>query len=318
MLLKCNIIDNARYFYQYKGNYYEKVGINVSSIKPGTIRTLKVSHDAPFGYFLTDGEIEILLHKNEMTKESFEDGEEVDVFLYQDRQGRLAATMTLPSITLHTFDWARIEEVKQGLGVFVNIGIDKAILLSKDDLPPIEAVWPQVDDEVYCSLEIGKNGRLFIKLAKDADFKEIANSASHDIFNKNVTGRIYRTLYVGSFIFSEEGYLGFIHESERKTEPRIGEQVTGRVIAVKEDGTINVSLLPRGHEAIRDDAEKIVDYMETRNGAMPYWDKSTPEEIEARFNMSKGAFKRALGKLIKEGKIYQEEGWTYFKKENKE
>jgi hypothetical protein len=47
---------------------------------------------------------------------------------------------------------------------------------------------------------------------------------------------------------------------------------------------------------------------------MPFWDKSSPEDIKERFNMSKAAFKRALGKLMKEEKIYQEEGWTYFKK----
>lgn len=282
---------------------------------PGTKMTLTVSHDAPFGYFLTDGEQEILLHHNDMTCEELTENEEIEVFLYQDRQGRLAATMELPTITIHTFGWAEVEEVKQGAGVFVNIGIDKGMLLSKDDLPPLERVWPQVGDEVYCSLEIGKNGRLFVKLAKEADFDEIANRADAAMFNKNIIGRIYRTLYAGSFIFTDDGYLGFIHESERKEEPRIGEKVTGRVIDIKEDGTINVSLLPRKHEAMGEDAEKVLAYMGTRNGAMPYWDKSQPEDIEARFGMSKGAFKRALGMLMKAGKVYQEDGWTYFKKE---
>lgn len=282
---------------------------------PGTKMTLTVSHDAPFGYFLTDGEQEILLHQNDMTCEELTENEKIEVFLYQDRQGRLAATMELPAITIHTFGWAKVEEVKQGTGVYVNIGIDKGMLLSKDDLPPLERVWPQVDDEIYCSLEIGKNGRLFVKLAKEADFDEIANRADTAMFNKNVTGRIYRTLYAGSFIFTDDGYLGFIHESERKEEPRIGEKVTGRVIDIKEDGTINVSLLPRKHEAMGEDAEKILAYMGTRNGAMPYWDKSQPEDIEARFGMSKGAFKRALGMLMKADKVYQEDGWTYFKKE---
>jgi len=51
---------------------------------------------------------------------------------------------------------------------------------------------------------------------------------------------------------------------------------------------------------------------------MPYWDKSLPEDIQERFQMSKAAFKRALGRLMKEGKIYQEEGWTYLKKEDAE
>lgn len=286
----------------------------MGNLTPGTITTLKVSHEAPFGYFLTDGEAEVLLHHNEMNEEHFDVEEDVEVFLYQDREGRLAATMTIPTITINKFGWGKIVEIMPGFGVYVDIGIDKAMLLSKDDLPPLEEVWPVVDDEVYCRLEIGHNGRLFVKLAKEADLREIAIDADRSVLNKNVSGRIYRTLYVGSFIFTNEHFLGFIHESERKEEPRIGEKVTGRVIGVKDDGTINVSLLPRKHEAMGDDAEKIVDYMETRNGAMPYWDKSDPDDIEARFGMSKGAFKRALGKLMKEGKVYQEQGWTYFKK----
>ncbi|HHY72518.1 MAG TPA: hypothetical protein GX497_04675 [Bacillus bacterium] len=287
----------------------------MSNIIPGTITTLKASHEAPFGYFLTDGEQEILLHHNDMTRDELAENEDIEVFLFQDRQGRIAATMELPAITINAFGWAKVEEVKRELGVFVNIGIDKGMLLSKDDLPPLEQVWPQAGDEVYCTLEIGKNGRLFVRLAKEADFEEIAKMADKSLFNKNVTGRIYRTLYSGSFIFTDEGYLGFIHESERKEEPRIGEKVTGRVIDVKEDGTINVSLLPRKHEVMGDDASKIFAYMETRNGAMPYWDKSQPDDIEAKFGISKGAFKRALGKLMKEGKVYQENGWTYFKKD---
>ena len=63
-----------------------------------------------------------------------------------------------------------------------------------------------------------------------------------------------------------------------------------------------------------EDAQVLYDYMESRGGVMPFWDKSYPEDIRERFNMSKAAFKRALGKLMKEGKVYQEEGWTYFKR----
>lgn len=83
---------------------------------------------------------------------------------------------------------------------------------------------------------------------------------------------------------------------------------------MKDDGTINISLLPRKEEGMEDDAAVIYAYMEERGGAMPFWDKSHPEDIKERFNMSKAAFKRALGKLMKEEKVYQEEGWTYFKK----
>jgi uncharacterized protein len=90
---------------------------------------------------------------------------------------------------------------------------------------------------------------------------------------------------------------------------------SGRIIDVKEDGTINVSLLGRKQETQDTDAKRIYDYLMSRNGAMPYSDKSMPEDIQERFGLSKAAFKRALGKLMKEGKVYQEGFWTYAKKE---
>jgi predicted RNA-binding protein (virulence factor B family) len=58
-----------------------------------------------------------------------------------------------------------------------------------------------------------------------------------------------------------------------------------------------------------------MDYLELRGGAMPYSDKSAPEDIKDQFNISKAAFKRAIGKLLKLGLIRQSEGWTYKKEE---
>ncbi|MBC3210470.1 hypothetical protein HU755_27090, partial [Pseudomonas sp. SWRI111] len=86
-------------------------------------------------------------------------------------------------------------------------------------------------------------------------------------FNKNIHGYIYRTAKVGSWIYTAEGFKGFIHESERGQEPRLGEKVNGRIIDVKLDGTINVSLLPRKEEALDKDAQQILDYLIMRKGA---------------------------------------------------
>jgi len=80
---------------------------------------------------------------------------------------------------------------------------------------------------------------------------------------------------------------------------------------------VNLSLVKRSHEALDEDAEKVLAYLENRGGAMPYWDKSAPDIIQKKFQMSKGAFKRALGHLMKAGKVYQEDGWTYVKKEKR-
>lgn len=280
----------------------------------GSVIQLEVARKTEFGYFLTDGTEDVLLHKNE-TQQDLELETSVEVFLYTDSQGRIAATTTIPKITVGEYDWAEVSDVKSGIGVFLDIGINKDMLLGEEDLPAHKSVWPQVGDLLYITLRVNRNNRIYVKLATDPIIEENSVEATRADFNKSIHGFIYRTAKVGSWIFTAEGFKGFIHESQRHVEPRLGEKVEGRIIDVKEDGTINVSLLPRKEEALDIDAERILSILNERNGAMPYWDKSMPEDIQNRFNMSKAAFKRALGRLMKEGKVYQEEGWTYIKKD---
>ncbi len=280
-------------------------------INPGLIQTLTVSRKVDFGYYLIDQEEnEVLLPNGEVINEIRID-DQIEVFVYHDHEGRIISTMKTPKVVLDTYEWLEVVGVNKGLGVFIDIGITKDMLLSKDDLPLFEELWPVEGDKLYCSLKLDRNMRLFARLATEPVMWEMGVEATREVFNKNIVGIIYKTVKVGSYIFTEDKLVGFIHESQRKVEPRLGQVVEGRVVDVKEDGSVNVSLLPRGHEGMEGDSLIIYEYMEGRGGAMPFSDKSTPEEILNTFNLSKGAFKRALGKLMKEGKVYQEEGWTY-------
>jgi predicted RNA-binding protein (virulence factor B family) len=279
----------------------------------GQTAALTVARTAPFGYFLSDGNEDVLLHKNETTKE-LEEEETVKVFLYMDSQGRTTASMNIPEFSAGSYAWVKVTDVNPDIGVFLNIGLQKDILLGADDLPAHSTVWPMPGDLLYITLRVNRNYLLFAKLATDPIIQSISVKATRKDFNKNVQGHVYRTAKVGSWIYTIEGYKGFIHESQRKQEPRLGEKVEGRIIDVKEDGTVNISLLARKEEAQDVDADRIFDYLLSRNGAMPYGDKSNHEDIQERFGLSKAAFKRALGKLMREGKVYQEENWTYVKK----
>ncbi|MFC3883690.1 S1 RNA-binding domain-containing protein [Bacillus songklensis] len=286
----------------------------MSKLQPGKTLVLHVERETPLGYMLTDGKEEVLLHRNEATKELAE-GEEAAVFVYLDQKGRLASTMTLPTIEEGKYEWVKVVETQPGLGVFVDIGLNKDLLVEKNDLPALESLWPAEGDLLYCTIKVTRRGLLYGKPATEDVMQEIAKEAPASLFNKSLTGTVYRVLRVGTFLITDEGYLGFIHETERKEEPRLGERVQARVIHVKEDGTLNLSLIPRKQDSMSEDADEIYAYLQNRGGAMPYWDKSFPEDIRERFNLSKAAFKRALGKLMKENKVYQEEGWTYIKKE---
>ncbi len=283
----------------------------------GHVLELTVARESEFGYFLTDGTEDVLLHRKEASRQYFID-ETVKVFLYSDSRGRLTATDKIPLVTVGNYEWVKVVDVQPGIGMFLDIGIQKDLLLGEEDLPAHKDVWPIVGDLLYVTIRVNRNQRLYAKLATDPIMEEKAVEATETAFNKNVHGYIYRTAKVASWLFTAEGYKGFIHESQRDKEPRLGEKVEGRVIDVKMDGTINVSLLPRKQDLLDKDAEAILLYLESRNGAMPYSDKSLPEEITERFNLSKAAFKRALGKLMKAGKVYQEDRWTYIKKEEED
>lgn len=278
-------------------------------LQAATVVDLEVVREAPFGYFLSDGTQELLLHETETTG-TLNEGQTVKVFLYRDKTGRLAATMTIPVVVIGSYAWLSVVEVKKNLGVFLDIGIKKDILLSKDDLPARFSQWPVVGDKLYCTLTTDKKNRLLAQPAEEDKIAEISHPASESLFNKQITGTVYRLIDTGASFISDEGIRGFIHESEQKEEQRLGGRITGRVIHVKEDGTVNGSLLPRKHERIDEDAEMLFTYLLNRGGSMPYTDKTHPDDIKKLFDMSKGSFKRALGKLMKEKKVYQKDGWT--------
>jgi uncharacterized protein len=286
----------------------------MTTLQSGAVNELEVIKKTASGYILTNGREEIFLDQEERTTKEFETGEYIQVFVYKDENGCWAATTNIPNVQIGKYGWAKVVSVKLELGVFVDIGINQNILVSKDDLPRLMEIWPKEGDQLFITLRTDKRGKLFGRLATDSVMKKGAVPAPQDVFNQNIQGIVYRLLKVGSFLITAEGYVGFIHESQRKREPRLGELVYGRVIDVKEDGSINVSLLPRKHESIDEDAKTIFAFLESRGGAMPYSDKSHPEDIQARFQMSKAAFKRALGRLMKENQVYQEDGWTYIKK----
>ncbi|WP_424475318.1 CvfB family protein [Oceanobacillus kimchii] len=275
----------------------------------GSIVTMKVLRKIDTGYVLTAFGEEALLHNKE-TEEQLEIDQEVDVFLYTDKQGKIISSARLPFITVGIYDWAEVVGVIPRLGVFVSIGIVKDILVSKDDLPLYRDTWPKSGDRLFITLKVDKKGRL---LAVPAEENIIANevfAAPENIIHDKVRGTVYHTEKEGAALLTTEGHRGFIHHTERKEEPRVGQVVEGRVIAVKEDGSINISLRPLKQDSLDEDADLILKHLKDNHGTIPFHDKSEPEEIRATFQISKAAFKRALGRLLKEGKVKQENGQT--------
>lgn len=281
----------------------------MNELKSGEIVELAVLQEEGSRYYLTNGDTEIPLNKSEVLEE-LAIGARVKVFLYADRRGELQATTALPTITQGEYGWARVLKVSKE-GALVDIGTSREVLVKGEDLPAIEEIWPQVGDHLYMTLRVDRNGELFGRLITEEKVNEQYEGAMEDMYNQNIIARPYRLLPVGSFLLGVENpYRIFVHNSEMKAEPRLGQEVSVRIIDVKEDGSMNGSFLPRKHERLGEDADKIFAYLESVGGKMPFGDKSTPEEVQEMFGMSKGAFKRALGTLYKARKIKQQDGWT--------
>jgi predicted RNA-binding protein (virulence factor B family) len=285
----------------------------MTELQSGDVVKLVVKERQESKYVLTNDDVDIPLNISEVT-EPLEANQKIEVFLYADRRGNLAATTALPHIHKGEYGWARVLHVKDREGAYVDIGTSREVLVPAEDLPKLKSLWPEPGNHLYITLRTDRDGGLFGRLATEEKVLELYEDADTELFNKNVLARPYRLLPVGTFLLGvDTPYRIFVHESERGAEPRLGSDVSVRVIEVKEDGTINASMLPRVYERLSDDAEQIYKYLEDVGGKMPFGDKSSPEEIKEMFHMSKGAFKRALGTLMKANRITQEDGWTSIK-----
>jgi hypothetical protein len=158
-----------------------------------------------------------------------------------------------------------------------------------------------------------KSGRLAVTMVVEDEMRRASKPAVEVKVGDMVHGAVYNYTDQGAFMFTDERYIAFIDNKEIAIKPRVGEEVTARVTFLRPDGRINVSLRPVKEKAIFADAEKIMLLLKDRNGKMPYSDKTAAEVIKDKFQVSKAAFKRALGHLIKQGLIEERDGWTYLK-----
>lgn len=288
-------------------------------LQAGCKVSLKVAREvAPYGYFLTSDEQDVLLHYSE-TAAPLREGETVEVFLYHDSEDRLAATQKKPALLLGEIGLLEVADVNPRLGCFLDMALGKQLLLPTRELPEIEALRPRVGDRVYVRLDQDKQGRLLARTAREEDLQPLVVRAPMEWKNREVEAFVYKTLQMGTFVICQAGVIGFgimgmIHADERTEPLRVGRKLTVRVTHVREDGRVNLSMRKPKQEGRIEDADRILAYLQERpNGSMPYSDETPADVITAKFHMSKSAFKRALGKLMKEGKIVQKVSWTYLK-----
>ncbi|ADX70353.1 CvfB family protein [Lactobacillus helveticus] len=275
----------------------------------GTIAKGKIIDENDNAYYVQIDGVTYELKKQELTQDEIPKvGDEIEGFIYDNKSHDREMTQFLPFAQPDQYGWGKVTEVRPGLGVFVDVGLpDKDVVISMDDLPREKERWPRRDDRILVRLETDYKDRIWAKLADENIFDQLAANFPNGMNNENVFGTVYATREIGAFVLTNDYYLGFVHESQIPRPMRLGEQFKGRVIGISQYGRLNLSALPRAFEEIDDDAQMILMSLRRRETkTLPFYDKSDAQEIKRYFGISKSAFKRALGHLLKAGLIEED------------
>ncbi|WP_423189540.1 CvfB family protein [Alkalibacterium sp. f15] len=239
-------------------------------------------------------------------------GDTLKGFVYIDKQDQAVFSTVIPEINKETFGWGTVVKVNRTLGVFVDVDWqDKDVVVSIDDLPAEGRLWPKEGDQLYLSIKVDNKDRIWGNLADEEKFFEDYVEGTKQMQNENVTGIVFHLKKTGTYVITEDKYILFVHPSEQDKEPRLGQEVSGRVIGLREDGVLYTSMQPRAHEVIDDDAMMLLEMLKrSEDHSIPFHNKTDPELIKKQFNISKGQFKRAVGRLMKQGLVTQDETGT--------
>ena len=260
----------------------------------GKIQSLKVDRKRDFGVYLTDGNGEdVLLPMKEVPKDC-EVGSEIEVFIYRDSKDRLIATTRKPKLSVGEIGRLFVKSTT-GIGAFLDIGLERDVLLPfKETLGKVKE-----GDEVLVYLYEDKSHRLA------ASAKVYSRLSTNSPYKKDdeVVGTVFDIKKMGIFVAVDDKYNGMIPPNENFENVKPGDRLDLRVIRVREDGKLDLSPRKKAYVQLLKDADIIYGIMERRGGSLGFDESVSPDRIKAELELSKNAFKRAVGHLLKEGKI---------------
>lgn len=260
----------------------------------GKKQVLTVVKQVDFGVYLGSDNDKVLLPKKQVPS-GVELGDPIEVFLYKDSSDRLIATTNQPKVTLGNIAVLTVAQVGK-FGAFLDWGLEKDLFL-----PFREQTYKvKPGDEVLAALYIDKSSRLcatmkvYEYLRKDSPYQK----------DDHVTGVIYESSdNFGMFVAVDNCYSALIPKKEVVRSLKVGQKITARVTEVKPDGKLTLSVKEKAFIQMDKDAVFVLEKIEACGGSIPFTDKADSELIRQEFDMSKNAFKRAVGHLYKERKI---------------
>lgn len=263
----------------------------------GKRQELTVLREKEFGIYLgerMEDEAAVLLPKKQVPAGT-KPGDRLWVFLYKDSEDRLIATTEVPKLQVGETAVLTVKEVSR-IGAFLDMGLGKDLLL------PFKEQNHKVCQGEQClvALYVDKSSRLA------ATMNVYSYLSSQSPYQKEdwVEGRVYEiNENLGVFVAVDDRYYGLIPSKELYRECQPGEIVKARVTKVREDGKLDLSLREKAYLQMNTDSEQILKVIEQYGGELPFNDRVSPELIKREFNLSKNAFKRAVGHLLKEQRI---------------
>ncbi len=250
-----------------------------------------------FGIYLTEkgnDEERVLLPAKQVPANA-KIGDEIEVFLYKDSKDRLIATTNTPLLTLHETAVLTVKEVGK-IGAFLDWGLEKDLLLPFAE----QTVRVKAGDKVLVALYTDKSDRLAATMKVYKYLKQDSSYKKED----HVDGLVYELSdNFGAFVAVDNKYSGLVAKKELTVNLKVGDRVKARVISVKEDGKLDLSLREKAPIQISLDADTLVKMMKANGGKLDFSDNAAPELIKEETGMSKNQFKRAVGNLLKSGKI---------------
>lgn len=270
----------------------------------GKIQRLQVKRCTPEGIYLNSpeevSEENILLYEQD---EMLREGDIVEVFVYRNSQDEKVATFRKPKLQVGEVALLKVVSINR-IGAFLDWGLERDLFL-----PFKQQVGRIKKDETHLvAMYVDKSDRLCATMK----IYEVLSCQAPYKANDEVIGTIYSIKEAfGAFVAVDHRYHGLIPTKELYGKHYEGETLQLRVKEVKADGKLELSLRKPIHFQMEDDVKLLMDELDKHGGKLMVHDKSSPEEIKRLLSMSKAAFKRAAGRLMKEGVIEMKSDGIY-------